>query len=99
MKLFSELRKAFTQSLSYEELLGIKDSRTGLPKDFAGNVVDRKYIVDQIRTIKEQIKNEPNQERKADLIDWLNHWYKALDEFEEKHGKCNNINNDLDYTR
>ena len=42
MKLFSELRKAFTQSLSYEELLGIKDSRNGLPKDFAGNVVDRK---------------------------------------------------------
>ena len=45
--------------------------------------------------IKEQIKNEPNQERKADLIDWLNHWYKVLDEFEEKHGKCNNTNVNL----
>lgn len=78
------------QSLSFEVLKGLKDPITGLPKDWAGNVMDRAYFENQIERVRSKIPNETEKEEKKRLIMELDYWKKRLIEFDKEHEIHNN---------
>lgn len=59
MREFKEKMKCRT-----EVRLGIRDERTGLSKDWAGHVISREYIENQIEILQEQLENVIEEEKK-----------------------------------
>ncbi len=93
---FIDRMKAFKNSLSErarfncEVNLGLRDPKTGLSKDWAGNVVDRKYIERQIERVGSKIQNEIDKEEKERLMSELQYWKNRLKSFDKEHGTHEN---------
>lgn len=87
MASFLEQMREFKEKMKYrtEVRLGIRDERTGLSKDWAGHVINREYIENQIEILQEQLENVIEEEEKNDLMKELDYWEKQLINFEKRY--------------
>ena len=87
MASFLEQMTEFKKKMKYrtEVRLGIRDERTGLSKDWAGHVINREYIENQIEILQEQLENVIEEEEKNDLMKELDYWEKQLINFEKRY--------------